>query len=237
MAVVGTVHLLAFGFDSQDSLPPSVLARLHCLHGHGIIRLIDVLVVSRDARGILRLANDGADLDVSSASPRSILWQVLDGPGSETAPPEPLELHSSAEVGLDLAAVEGLAYRIETGTDALLILVETRWATSLLDEVTDAGGFPIVFGCLEPETMLVVGEPLAAAANALSARDDGAVARGAATLDALASSPDASSTAAAKVLRALVVACIVDPVDVEESISVLADAGIVGASPIPRRHT
>jgi uncharacterized membrane protein len=236
MAAIGTVHLLAFGFDSPGSLPPGVAHRLHRLHGHGMIRLLDVLLVSRDARGILGLATTvGADLNLSSDPTGSTLWQVLDGNAFETASTAALELHSACEVGLDLEAVESLAYRIEPGTTALLMLVETRWATVLLDEVTSSGGFPIVFGCLQPETMLVVGPQLAAAAEADIAADNIATARAVETLDALACAPGPSSAIAANVIRALVVARIIDPTEVHDSISALADAGIIAPSPIRRR--
>jgi hypothetical protein len=232
MAVIGTVHLLAFGFDSQGSLPPGVVDRLHRLHGRGIIRLLDLLFVSKDERGLLGPATtSGIDLNLGVAATGSTLWQLLDGNGVATSPTTPLELHSAREVGLDLEAVESLAYRIEPDTTALLMLVETRWATVLLDEVARSGGYPIVFGCLEPETMLVLGPQLAAAAEAYVAADDIATALAVATLDTLARAPEPSSTVAANVIRALVGACIIDPTEVGDSIGALADAGII--APIP----
>jgi hypothetical protein len=236
MAVIGTVHLLAFGFDSPGSLPSGLAHRLRRTYGHGMIRLLDVLLVSRDERGILGLATTvGADVNLSSDPNRSTLWQLLDGSAFETYSTAALELRSSCEVGLDLEAVESFGYQIEPGTTALLILVETRWATMLLDEVTSSGGFPIVFGCLQPETMLVIGPQLAAAAEAEFAADNIATARAVETLDALARVPEPSATIAANVIRALVDASIIDPTDVHHSIGALADAGIITPSPIWRR--
>jgi hypothetical protein len=165
---------------------------------------LDALFVSRDARGLLGPGHDSADLDVSSDPPGSTLWQLLNGNGLGTSPPTPLELHSSGEVGLDLAAVESLAYQIEPGTSALLILVETRWATDLLEVVITSGGFPIVSGCLEPETMLVVGPQLATAAEAGETAEVLAAAQGVASLDALGATPEPAATVAADVIRALV---------------------------------
>ena len=234
MAVVGTVHLLAFGFDSQYSVAPSVLDRAHRVTERGVIRLLDVLLVSRDAQGRLELHHDGGDLDLGSDPPGSTLWQLLGGNGFDTSPSVPLELHSSCETGLDLASVEGLAYRIEPDTTALLVLVETPWATALLDEVVSAGGYPIVVGCLEPETMLVVGPQLAAAADARASKEAVAAAHGAAALDTLSAAPETSSTIAADMIRALVVACIIDPTDVDDTISALAHAGLVSSSPEAR---
>jgi uncharacterized membrane protein len=229
MAVVGTVQLIAFGFDEESSLPSDVVARMHRLRGDGAIRFVDALFVARDTFGVLRLRKDGTDLDVSSDPPGSTLWELLDGNGLDAPPTTPLELHSSCETGLDLAAVEGLAYLIEPGTSALLILVETRWATELLDEIVRSGGFPIISGCLEPETMLVVGPALAAAVEARSAVEVTAEAHGVTMLDALACRPDVSSAVAAEVVRALVVARFIDPIDVAATINALADARLVSA--------
>jgi hypothetical protein len=235
MAVIGTVQLLAFGFDSQGSLPPGVVDRLHRLHGRGIIRLLDMLFVSKDERGILGPATTGGtDISLGLDATGSTLWQLLDGNRVATSPTTPLELHSACEIGLDLEAVESLAYRIEPDTTALLMLVETRWATVLLGEVARSGGFAIVFGCLEPETMLVLGPQLAAAAEAHVAADTVAAAHAVATLDTLAHAPELSSAIAANVIRALVGACIIDPTEVGDSICALADAGLIAPSPIRR---
>ena len=111
-------------------------------------------------------------------------------------PTESLELQSAREVGLDLDAVEGLGRLIEPGTCALLVLVELRWASDLLAAVLGSDGFPVISGCLEPETMLVIGLKLAAAVRSVAADERTTALRGAAMLDALASTRMASTTAA-----------------------------------------
>lgn len=227
MVAIGTVHLLAFGFESDGRLPPDVLSCLHRLHERGALRLLDVLCVARDEHGVLHRKNDGESLEVTSDPSGATLWQLLEGNDSDTLPPASVELHTSREVGLDLIAVESLAYQIESGTSALLVLAEMQWATELLDEVLTAGGFPIVLGCLQPETMLVIGPQLAAAAETVVDAETRAAAHGIATLDALASGPTASSTVAADVLRTLVATHFIDPTHVDDTINALADAGLV----------
>jgi hypothetical protein len=227
VVAVGTVHLLAFGFESQGRLPRGVMTCLQRPQERGAIRLLDVLYVSRDEHGVLSRKHDGEDLVFSSASSGTTLWQLLEGNDSDTPPPSSVELHPSGEVGLDLVAVESLAYQIEPGTSALLILLEAQWATELLDTVLTAGGFPIVFGCLQPETMLVIGPQLATAADAVVAAETGATAHGIARLDALSSGPASSSTVAADVVRALVAARFIDPAHLDDTINALADAGLV----------
>jgi hypothetical protein len=226
VVAVGTVHLLAIGFESQGRLPRDTMSRLQRFQERGAIRVLDVLYVSRDEHGALSRERDGEDLGFSSAPSGTTLWQLLEGNDSDTPPPASVELHPSGEVGLDLVAVESLAYQIEPGTSALLILVEAQWATELLDTVLPRDGFPIVFGCLQPETMLVIGPQLATAAEAVVAAETRTTAHGIATLDALASGPAPSSTVAADVLRALVAARFIDPAHVDDTINALADAGL-----------
>jgi hypothetical protein len=236
VVAVGTVHLLAFGFESQGRLPCGVMSRLQRFQERGAFRLLDVLYVSRDERGVLGREHDGEDLGFSSASSGTTLWQLLEGNDSDTPPPASVELRPSGEVGLDLVSAEGLAYQIEPGTSALLILVEAQWATELLDAALTAGGFPIAFGCLQPETMLVIGPQLARAAEAVVAAETGAAAHGIARLDALSSGPASSSTVAAEVLRALVAARFIDPAHVDDTVNALADAGLVPSPSVRRPH-
>jgi hypothetical protein len=236
VVAVGTVHLLAFGFESQGRLPRDAMSRLQRFQERGAIRLLDALYVSRDEHGVLGREHDVEDLGFSSAPSGTTLWQLLEGNDGDTPPPASVELHTSGEVGLDLVAVESLAYQIEPGTSALLILAEAQWATELLDAVLAAGGFPIVFGCLQPETMLVVGPQLATAAEAVVAAETQTTAHGIASLDALASGPAPSSTVAADVLRALVAARFIDPAHVDDTINALADAGLVPSPSVRRPH-
>ncbi len=215
-----------FGFESERSPPPRVVEDLRHINARGTLRFLDALFVYRDRDGTLGHAPGGLDVDVSSDPPGSTLWQLLNGDSAETGQPSPLELQSSCEIGLDLAAVESLAYRIEAGTSALLVLVEARWATDLLDAVIAAGGLPIVSGCLEPETMLVVGPQVAAAAEAGGLTEAAATGRAIAALDLLATSPAPAAIVVATALRALVRAGVIDPADVDDTISAFAASGL-----------
>jgi hypothetical protein len=113
------------------------------------------------------------------------------------------------------------------------MLVEPKWATQLLDVVLTSGGFPIVNGCLERETMLVIGSELASAAGAATASERATALRGAAMLDALATAQPAS-TLATDVIPALVDAGLLDECDVDDAVNALADAGLVSRSVVVR---
>jgi uncharacterized membrane protein len=227
MAVVGSLQIFATGFDTQDAPPTELVQRLQRLCASCQIRLLDALLVVRDDRGVLSANEDSVGLEVTSTPPGATLRQLFDGPDVEVAPTTVLELRSSAEVGLDLTAVESFADRIAPGTSALLLLVEQEWATELLDVVLASGGFPLVFGCLEPETMLIIGPQVAEAARVAEARDLAAAAKGSATLDAMASGPAASSTLAAAIIQALLVAGVIRGVDINRVVSSLERAQLI----------
>ena len=236
MATVGPLYLLVFGFDAPRSLAPDVKRGLNLLRRRGLIRILDVLYVTMASRAPSRSSQQGDGLDRRSALAESTLWPLFDGDDPASLANEALELHSAREVGLDLEAVEGLAHLIEPGTCALLVLVELRWAADLLEAVLVSNGLPIVSGCLEPETMLVIGSKLAVAVRAAQADERTTALRGAAMLDALASTPIASTTAA-DVIQPLVAAGLLDDGDVEEAIAALAAAGLVPPGSLTRaRH-
>lgn len=235
MSVVGPVAVIVCGFDAQGPLPPEFLQQLTRLRGRGIIRILDVLVVSKDARGAFR-AGGGMELDAASGLDGSTLWPLLvfDDVGSDEPPPHAPPAHyPSWEVGLDLDAVEGLAHLIESDTSALLMLVEHKWTTDLLDAVRMSGGFPIVEGCLERETMLVIGPGLASAVAAADAAEHASATRGAAMLHVLANG-DPESTIGTNVIPALVDAGLLSDSDVDEAVGALAAAGIVPLALVER---
>jgi hypothetical protein len=229
MAIVGTVHLLVFGFESRESMPAAVVDHLRSFRGHGIVRLLDVIVATRDKRGVFHLDRDGTkDVTASMSSAddsESALWSLLDSGVLESGRSVPLELHSAREIGFDLEAVEGLAYRIATDSSVLMLLVETTWATGLVDHVVRAGGYAVGCGCLEPETMLIMGPRLAAAAEARGHQDAVVAAHALRTLDLLTARH--SSTVAVDVIRTLLNAGTVDPADVDAAVSALAAAHLI----------
>ncbi len=233
MATVGPLFLLVFGFDAPRSLAPDVKRALNLLRGRGLLRILDVLYLSHGEQGTFSVEPQGDGLDRRSATAESTLWQLFDGDDSDALANEPLELRGAREVGLDLEAVERMAHLIEPGTCALLVLVELRWVADLLEAVLVSNGLPIVSGCLEPETMLVIGSKLAVAVRAAQADEHTIALRGAAMLDALASTPIASTTAV-DVIQPLVAAGLLDDGDVEDAIAALADAGLVPRSAVTR---
>jgi uncharacterized membrane protein len=236
VTAAGPFDLLVFGFDAAQAMAPEVTRQLNLLRSHDFLRVLDVLFVSKDEQGAFSVGQEPDDLNPHPALVESALWDLFDGddpghlPTDPGHPPtDPLELQSAREVGLDLDSVEGLERLIGPGTCALLVLVELRWASDLLAAVLGSDGFPVLSGRLEPETMLVIGLKLAAAARSVSADERTTALRGAAMLDALASTRMASTTAA-DVIQPLIAAGLLNDGDIEDAIGALAHAGLVPRS-------
>ena len=185
--------------------------------GRGIIRILDVLYVGRDTAGAFHADRLGVNVDAPSNLGESPLWQLLDSADAdeEHRPAVSPEHYTACAIGLDLDAAERLAELVEPGASVLFMLVEPRWTTDLLDVVRTNGGFPIAFGCLEWETMLLIGPEVASAANATTAAERAAKLHGAAMLDALASAQPVPTTAAI-VIPALIEARLLDDSDVDD---------------------
>ena len=230
-----SVDLLVFGFSAPASMRSDIAHYVDDLRGRGVIRLLDLLFVSRDAEGIFHahrgdhaLEGEGVPIEEST------LWHLLVGGSAESGLADtPLARLTSWDVGLDLDWIERLPQLIEPGSSALLMLVEPSWAADLRDVVERSGGFPIVFGCLARETMLVVGPDLAAAASAARASEHAAGIRGAAMLQVL----ERGEPSAAIILRAMTALLRADVLlerDIDGALGALAAAGLIPQALVAR---
>jgi uncharacterized membrane protein len=160
MGRVGPLQLLVVGFEGDGRPPRAVGDYLHHWRDRAGVRLLDALVVTKDQSGVLRPQplDPATTLTGPDGSP---LWTLLVGTEGDGVGEAILDVRDAGERGLDLEVVERLVYEIDPGTSAVLVLVEDQLAAELLDVAASNGGAPLVYGCLEPETMLVVGTAVA----------------------------------------------------------------------------
>ena len=228
MAVPDSVDLLVFGFNASVPMHSDIVHYVDHLRGRGVICLLDLLFVSRDMNGHFHAHRGDHALEATGMPvEESTLWQLLVGDDAESGRADGLPARlMSWDVGLDLDWIERLPQLIQPGSSALLMLVEPSWATDLRDVVERSGGFPIVFGCLARETMLVVGPDLAAAAIAARASERAAALRGAALLQVLeAGEPSAPIVVTA--LTALLRSDLLPQSDVDAALSAFAAADLI----------
>jgi hypothetical protein len=136
--VIGPVQVLVVGFD-QPTFSGEVLGELVRLREAGIVRLIDVLLVSRAEDGTLETleAPDGFAADLGGLA-AEILGQP---PGAE---PEVANVEADPDVTkIESDATWSLADAIPIGSTAAVALIEHMWAAPLSAAIQRAGGSPL----------------------------------------------------------------------------------------------
>jgi uncharacterized membrane protein len=133
---LGPVQLLVVGFDRPD-FEREVLGELERLRENDAVRVIDLLVVTKDADGVIDRVATG------------------EGVGAVV----------SAVIGLDDARVEpptddevwSLDEAIPNDSAAVIALIEHRWATGARDAIRAAGGVPVADAWVHPADLVAAG--------------------------------------------------------------------------------
>ena len=127
--MIGPVQVLVVGFD-QPTFSGEVLAEFTRLREAGLVRLIDVLLVSRSEDGTLdTLEASGA----AAADLGGLAAEVLGQPeAASEAESDPSEI--------DAAAMWSLADAVPVGGTAAVALIEHVWAAPLSAAIQRAGG-------------------------------------------------------------------------------------------------
>jgi uncharacterized membrane protein len=133
---MGPVQVLVVGFD-QPAFSGEVLAEFARLREAGIVRLVDLLLVSRDPDGTLETLSAPAELGAElGALAAALLGRPTDGAGGAEQPDD--------EGGWSLADA------VPPGSAAAVALIEHLWAGPLTEAVRRAGGSPLEETWLAP---------------------------------------------------------------------------------------
>jgi hypothetical protein len=126
--MTGPVQVLVVGFD-RPTFSGEVLAEFTRLRDAGIVRLVDLLVVSRTEAGAFETLAlpEGVEADFGDLAV-GVLGQ----------PEESAEAEAEADV--DSAATWSLADAIPVGSIAAVALIEHTWAAPLSAAIQRAGG-------------------------------------------------------------------------------------------------
>jgi uncharacterized membrane protein len=120
---MGPVQVLVVGYD-EPRFSGEALAEARRLEDAGIVRLIDVLVVARDASGALEVLEEAGLPDGAVA--RALLG-----------------VREGEERAADDAATWSLGDAVPAGGVAVVVLLEHLWASGLVDAISRAGGRPL----------------------------------------------------------------------------------------------
>ena len=134
------VQILVIGV-TRPSFTGEVLAELGRLRTAGIVRLVDVLLVERDAAGAFETLAAPTSLDPGSGE---LVVDLLRAPPGHDEEPE--------------GATWSLADAVPPGTTAAVALIEHLWAGPLRDAVQRVGGRPLEETWLAPDDLLRLDE-------------------------------------------------------------------------------
>jgi len=159
---IGPVQLIVIGFSHPD-FHGEIIAELERLRESGTVRVIDSLVVYKDAAGELEVEHL-SNLTQEEAIEVGSKIGALIGLGIEGE--EGIE--AGAVAGAEEVAAEGGVHLlseddwdvledIPNDSAAALILLEHEWAIPLRDAIVRAGGFRISDGFISPLDLVEIG--------------------------------------------------------------------------------
>jgi DNA-binding CsgD family transcriptional regulator len=225
----GPLQVIAMSFGPGSDFHGRVLAEVDRLQGRGVLRLLDLLFVSKREDGTIERTVIGDD-DFGALLSRIV---PLGGAGLV----EPAAAGSS---GFDPTDALALARSLRPGTALAFLLVEHGWAQPLFDAVAVTGGELLGEGFLTAEAGLIVGAEVAAMEEAAEVIAAAHAAEADAALqaiqaetraaDAIAASDAIRAAAAADAVRALIRAGIVEEEAAHEAVDALRAAGLIIAA-------
>ena len=137
--MMGPVQVLVVGFD-QPTFSGEVLAEFTRLQEAGIVRLLDLLLVSRTEDGAFETLAAPAGADPEFGELAAALLGKPDGEDSV----EP------ADTDADDVTTWSLADAVPIGAVAAIALIEHTWAGPLKSAIQHAGGSPLEETWLSP---------------------------------------------------------------------------------------
>jgi uncharacterized membrane protein len=157
---VGPVQILVVGF-ADPKFDGSILAELQRLREQDVVRLIDMILVRKDADGNIERVTR-SDLTTDEAEEFGAYVGALIGLGADGA--EGME----AGAVLGAAAMEdGHVFdesetwyvddAIPPNSAAAIALLEHRWAAPLRDAIVNANGFHLADAWIHPTDLVAVG--------------------------------------------------------------------------------
>jgi uncharacterized membrane protein len=159
---IGPVQLLVLGFEGTEARP-EIRAELDRLRDSDVVRLVDLIVVKKDADGTLTV-DQRSDLTTEEATEMGALAGALlgfgYGQGDEDVALAAAEIGAEAgEDGhiLNEESVWFVEDAIPPGTAAAIALVEHVWAVPLRDAIRDGGGTLLADAWIHPVDLVGIG--------------------------------------------------------------------------------
>lgn len=162
----GPIQMVVIGFDNAD-VAPEIAQELQAVRDEDIIRLIDLVFVSKDREGNIE-GIEVTDFSWEEAVELGAIAGSLIGLGTGSSEAIEVGAEIGAQVaderyfGLTTEDVEEIAAQIPPGSSAAIALFEHAWAIGLKEAILDAGGFMIAHGMVTPALLESLGADLSA---------------------------------------------------------------------------
>jgi uncharacterized membrane protein len=160
----GPVQMLVVGFDDAN-FQGEILPELRRLRERDVIRLIDLVVVEKDAAGDITSV-EVSDLSEEEAAEFGAIAGALVGLGADGGEGMEEGAIAGAEAAEDGVfgdeLVWSVADAIPFGSTAAVALIEHRWAIPLRDAIRRAGGVTTADAWVHPEDLIAAGAALGA---------------------------------------------------------------------------
>ena len=256
MMAVGPVQLIAIGFEPTDRCQRRIRRELQELHGRGIIRVIDVLLVKKDSLGTLTRLEDSQPSHDRLGQAGQVLGILigLDKNDPAVRPGADVGALAFAEhnYGQSRKDIMALAEYLTPGMAAALLLIEHPWALRLKAAMRAAGGWMLAQSLVTPEALLWVGDEVQASAEAETAIELTSAVDGAALIETLADVAEgalaeeraksaettvlpaatARTVAAVQAIRALIVGGLITESAAKEAVEVLVGVGLIAKATV-----
>jgi uncharacterized membrane protein len=163
MEEFGPVQILVIGFE-DGRFSGAILEELRRLREHDVVRLVDLLFVTKSADGEIT-ALERSDLTKGEFEDLGALAGALVGLGAVGAGGLEVGAAAGAEAAgagtvFDQEEVWEVADAIPAGSSAALALLEHRWAIPLRDAIADAGGMTVADEWVHPRDLVAAGAAL-----------------------------------------------------------------------------
>ncbi|WP_131747792.1 hypothetical protein [Frankia sp. Cppng1_Ct_nod] len=176
---IGPVQLLVLGFKQPD-FQGKIQEELQRLRDNDLVRVIDALVVYKDAQGNVAALRDSQLTDKEKVELGAMVGALIGlGEGGEEG------MKAGAKRGAQAAAERGGVFTEEDEWDVLaevpedcaaaLIMLEHRWAIPLRDAIARAGGLRLASEFISPLDLVSLGLVEAQEAQALASSEKAAI--------------------------------------------------------------
>ncbi len=166
---IGPVQLLVFGFEDANAAD-AIVKSLYNLRKERILRIVDVLVVKKDAQGITAL-REYSDLSEKGARKIGAVVGGLIGlgaagkPGAVVGAVAGVQAAKESLGGLSEAQVRAALEELPNNSSAVIALIEHYWYLQMKKAAAEAGAVVFKQGMVTPKTLIGLGIDLAAAAE------------------------------------------------------------------------